>query len=206
MFFKALVITPPGPCYFLGYRRLFCMDGNTISSRTNCENVGRETGTWPIAQLPAQGRDSGYSAREQVRRYSGLVLLLVVFLAGCTLDPNARKQKYLHSGDRYFAEKKYREAIIEYSNALKIDPHFTAAHYGIAKTYMQIGSWPNARVELTATVEAEPDNLEAQLDLGNLLLAGHDLPGARGKAELVLAKSPQKPEAHVLLANVYAGE
>ena len=37
--------------------------------------------------------------------------LLASVFTGCTRDPNARKQKYFDSGDKYFAEGKYREAF-----------------------------------------------------------------------------------------------
>jgi len=59
-------------------------------------------------------------------RSVGPRLFLVCFLIaalfmGCSRDPNVRKQKYLESGDRYFAKGRYREAAIQYSNAVQVD-------------------------------------------------------------------------------------
>ena len=48
---------------------------------------------------------------------------------GCSRDPNVRKQKYFDSGGKYFAEGKYREAAIQYSNAIQIDPRFAPVSY-----------------------------------------------------------------------------
>src|SRR5437588_12091287 len=99
-----------------------------------------------------------------------LGILLVSFLA-CSRDPNVRKQKYLESGNRYFAQGKYHEAAIEYLNAVRIDPQFAKAHYLLAKTSIRLGAWPDAYRELQRTVEIDPGNLEAQVELGNLLIA-----------------------------------
>ena len=61
-------------------------------------------------------------------------LLLTVIFTGCSRDPNVRKQKYFDSGEKYFAEGKYREAAIQYSNAIQIDSRFAQAHYNSARS------------------------------------------------------------------------
>ena len=58
---------------------------------------------------------------------AGLSLVLL-FSVGCHRDPNVRKQKYLESGQHYEKDGKYKEAVIQFSNALKIDRNFGAAH------------------------------------------------------------------------------
>ena len=60
-------------------------------------------------------------------------LLLTVISTGCSRDPNVRKQKYFDSGEKYFAEGKYREAAIQYSNAVQIDSGFAQAHYKLSQ-------------------------------------------------------------------------
>ena len=56
----------------------------------------------------------------QVARVSAVVAvsLALVFTAGCSRDPNVRKQKYLESGKRYEAAGKYKEAAVQFLNAL----------------------------------------------------------------------------------------
>src|SRR5215470_19045854 len=90
-----------------------------------------------------------------------LCLLIVGFLAlaftGCTSDPNVRKQKYLESGQRYFDKGKYREAAIQFSNAVQVDSRFTEAHYQLAQTYLKLQEWTRAYQELSRTLELEPE-------------------------------------------------
>src|SRR5438270_11702117 len=91
-----------------------------------------------------------------------LGILLVSFLA-CSRDPNVRKQKYFESGNRYFEQGKYNEAVVEFLNAVKLDPSFAKAHYQLAETYIRLQAWPDAYRELQRTVELDPSNVKAQL-------------------------------------------
>src|SRR5207253_1445167 len=97
-----------------------------------------------------------------------LALMGIVF-SGCSRDPNVRKQKYFESGQRYFERGKYREAAIQYSNAVQVDPRFTDAHYRLAQTYLKLQEWTRAYQELSRTIELQPDNYQAHIDIANLL-------------------------------------
>ena len=100
------------------------------------------------------------------------LFVLAAFLSGCFRDPNVRKQKYLESGQKYAAEGKDKEAVIQFSNALKIDRNFAEAHYALAQTYLHLGAFSASFGELQRTVGLQPGNIKARIDLGNMLLAG----------------------------------
>jgi Tfp pilus assembly protein PilF len=70
-----------------------------------------------------------------------VAVLAAVFLVGCSQDPNARKREYFESGQRYFQEQNYREATIQYLNALKADPQYAEAHYQLARCYAKLELW-----------------------------------------------------------------
>src|SRR5574340_887887 len=115
---------------------------------------------------------------ENMKKSRLLVLALIAtfvvgMLAGCSFNPNVRKQKYLESGLRYYQKGKYREAVIQFSNAIKVDPRFASAHYQLAESYAKLGIWQSAYNELQRTVDLQPSNLNAQLQLGALLLGSH---------------------------------
>src|SRR5579863_1117992 len=96
---------------------------------------------------------------------------VAVFLTGCSRDPNVRKQKYFESGERYFAKGQYREAAIQYKNAVQIDSTYGNAHYGLAQACLKLQQWNPAYQELARTLELEPNNYQARIDLANLLIA-----------------------------------
>lgn len=103
---------------------------------------------------------------QRSRKFQFLILAMcLALMAGCARDPNIRKQKYLASGNSYFDQGKYREASIQYLNAIQIDKSFADAHYRLAQAYSRQGIWAGAYQELLQTTDLQPDNLKAQIEL-----------------------------------------
>jgi Tfp pilus assembly protein PilF len=132
------------------------------------------------------------------------LFLSLTLLSGCFRDPNVRKHKYLESGQKYSAQGKDREAAIQFSNALKIDKNFADAHYALAQTYLHLGAFSAAYGELQKTVNLQPANVKARIDLGNMLLAGNKIDDAQAQATAALASQPSNADVHALLARIAA--
>jgi tetratricopeptide (TPR) repeat protein len=137
-----------------------------------------------------------------------LSLALSIFLAatawGCLSNPTARKQKFYDQGLRDFNQQKYPEAIIWFSRALQIDPRFADAHYKLAQSHQRQGNWAAAIQELQRTIDLQPENWPAQIDLGQIMLAGGRSQDAKDRAMLVLHSDPADIDAQVLLSNADA--
>ncbi len=133
-----------------------------------------------------------------------LLLTASAILIGCSHDPNIRKQKYLESGNKYFERSQYREAAIEYQNAIQIDNRYADAHYHLALCYLRESVWNGAYQELSRAVELQPTNIKAELELGNLLLGAKQFKQAQFWAETLLGHDANNADAHVLLANADA--
>ena len=138
------------------------------------------------------------------QRYSWVVIIFIalILLTGCRGNPNARQQMYLKSARRFSAESKYREAAIQYLNALKVDNRYPDAHYELAKTYGHLGRFDSERVELSRTVDLQPANYQARIDLGNLLFAAGKISEAQAQANAMLAAQPNNPDLHALLSAI----
>jgi tetratricopeptide (TPR) repeat protein len=132
----------------------------------------------------------------------GFVTVLAVLAQGCTRNPNVRKVKYLNSGKTYEAQGKEKEAIIQFSNAIKIDPHYAAAHFELARAYMKSGSPMGAYAELRRTVDLDPKNVEARLELGQIYLAGHAYSKSLEQANAILAMDPKNADAWGLKSGI----
>jgi tetratricopeptide (TPR) repeat protein len=132
---------------------------------------------------------------------TGMVIALIG-LAACHVDPNVRKQKYYDSGMRYSAQGKYNEAAIQFSNALKSDKNFAEAHLGLARAYVHVGQYGGAYAELTKAVSLQPSNFSARIELGNLLIAAGNVNGAQEQANSAAALQPDAADLHALLSAI----
>jgi hypothetical protein len=88
--------------------------------------------------------------------YAILFLFIFAGLTGCSKE--AKKEKHWKRGEKYFAENKSKEAIIEYKNFLQIDPKDSNVRYREAFS------------EFSKCVELNQDQMDARLYLGNFYL------------------------------------
>lgn len=129
-------------------------------------------------------------------------VLLLLVISSCSLDPNARKEKYFRSGQHYFAEGKYREAAIEFGNAIKIDPKYAEAHQELAETYLHLKQGEGAGQEFIRTLDLQPENYQARIELTNLLILAHAFQDAHDQIDLLLQKRPNDPDVHLAISNL----
>jgi hypothetical protein len=97
-----------------------------------------------------------------------LILLASVLSTSCAKKPEVAKRAYLESGDGYFAQKKYHEAIVQYRNAVQKDPRFGEARYKLAEAYVRINDPAGAYREYIRAADLMPTNVESQLKAGQI--------------------------------------
>jgi tetratricopeptide (TPR) repeat protein len=129
----------------------------------------------------------------------------ILALPGCSKDPQVAKREYVQSGDGYLAQKKYREAIVEYRNAIQQDPQFVEARQKLADTYVELGDLRNAFQEYVRIADLRPDDAEAQVKVGEILLVGRNFQDAKSRAEKALASNATHVGALILRGNALAG-
>ena len=103
--------------------------------------------------------------------------LFIVYLSKGQLDKAAIKLKqaisyqeneksmlplYSELGNVYIRLEKYKPAEIAFKDAIKIDPDFVNAHYGLAGVYLRLNQQDKALEELQKVIELAPDSKEAQ--------------------------------------------
>ncbi|MCX6627827.1 MAG: tetratricopeptide repeat protein, partial [Candidatus Solibacter sp.] len=108
-------------------------------------------------------------------RLVAVVLAVLVALASCSRDPNVVKRRYLESGNKYFEKERYKEASIQYRNALKRDPKYGAAYYKLALVSLRMNEMSTAVPALRRAVELvppdQPDHWDAVVRLSEIYLA-----------------------------------
>ncbi len=135
----------------------------------------------------------------------GFIALGCLLTTACQTDPSVRKQQYLDSGNRYFAEGKYEHAIIEYRNAVDIDGSFGDARKRLAEAYASNGDARRAFEEYVRAADLLPNDVPLQLTAGTYLLAARRAEDALARADLALRVEPDNIQAHLLRGNALAG-
>jgi tetratricopeptide (TPR) repeat protein len=76
-------------------------------------------------------------------------------------DEKSMLPLYSELGNTYLQLKRYKPAEIAFKNALKINPDFVNAHYGLAGAYLKQNLSNEALIELQKVIELAPDSQEA---------------------------------------------
>jgi tetratricopeptide (TPR) repeat protein len=139
-------------------------------------------------------------------RVIGAVCGLICVLCGlaCQTDPQKRKTELVTGAERYSAAGEFGKAIIEYKNALKIEPQSAELQYKLGEAYSQNGQLQEAFLSFRKAADLRPDYAPAQLALGRLYLGAKHFEDATKAAQAVLAKDPDSADANILLTEVYA--
>src|SRR5262245_11828669 len=98
-------------------------------------------------------------AMQRFNRWIIASVIVVVATIGCSRDPNVRKKEYFESGARFYKQEKYREAAVQYQNALQLDPRYAEAHYQLGLCYIKLGIWGGVYKEFQRTIELQPDHI-----------------------------------------------
>src|SRR6266487_200605 len=132
-----------------------------------------------------------------------LLLALVVLPIACS-SPEVQKQRHLKRGNEYAAEKRDQFAVIEYANAVRLDPKFGEARLKLAETYERMNNLRAAFPEFIRAADALPDSRDAQIKATQILLLGRRFEDAKARAAALLTKNPKDVDALLLRANALA--
>src|SRR6516225_4711175 len=141
-----------------------------------------------------------------VRKRASLGLLLLIVPLALLVGSCRKKStsELVQNAANYMAAGEYGKAIIEYKNALKVEPRSPELQYKLGDAYSRNGQWQEAFLCFRKAVDLRPDYALAQLTLGSFYLAAKQYNDVTKAAQVVLAKDPENADANILLAEVYA--
>lgn len=129
------------------------------------------------------------------------VLVLTVFVAvSCSKDA----RQYYESGNKYYGQQKFREAVVEYRNAIQKDPRFGDARLKLAESYVKLNDHRNAYEQYVRAADLLPNNIDAQLKAGTYLFLAQKYQDATARADAVLKKDPKNVDALILKGDAAA--
>lgn len=143
---------------------------------------------------------------------SAIILALILGLSACSRDPEVVKKRYFESGNKYFDNGRYKEASIQYRNALKRDPRYGPAHYKLALTSLKTNDAGGAVNSLRRAIELLPkdsaDRWDSVVKLCEIYLAvAKDDKSLMGEVEdftkQILARDPNSFDGHRLSGDIH---
>src|SRR2546430_2126818 len=133
------------------------------------------------------------------------IVAAIVVAAGCRTNPERASRDYVARGDRYLAQNKLSEAIIEYRTAIKTFPRSGEAHFKLAEALVVHDDMRTAFAEYLRAADLLPDREDVQLKAGNLQLVAGRFVDAKARARAILQRNPRSAGAMILLGNALAG-
>ena len=131
-------------------------------------------------------------------------LCIALALAGCRSD-SEKIQAFMARGDEYREAGRHQEAIIEYRNALQLDPNLAAAHEGLAHSYLRTEQLKEGYWELSETIRLDPGNIDARLTYGTISAAAKRSDEVLEQAQAIVELDPDNAPGHLLLGQAYVG-
>jgi len=138
------------------------------------------------------------------RLHSACIAGALVILAACS-NPEAARQKAFESGNQYFDQKQYAEAIVEYRNAVRADAKFGEARFKLAEAYEATDDARAAFGEYVRAADLMPENTDVQLKAVTYMLLAGRFEDAQARVKRVLEREPNNVQALAMLGNSLAG-
>ena len=142
------------------------------------------------------------NVKQVTRLTAGLVWS--VALAACSNSEQAKKEHF-ENANRFMAQDKYQEAIVEYRNAIKEDPKFGEGRLKLAAAYQQVGNVNQAFREYVRAADLLPQNNDAQVKAAGFLIAAGQFEDARTRIQPVIDRDPTNVDAQLILGNALVG-
>ncbi|HNY39705.1 MAG TPA: tetratricopeptide repeat protein [Bryobacteraceae bacterium] len=107
------------------------------------------------------------------------IATILMLLSGCSRDPEVVKRRYLENGNKYFAQGKYKEAVLMYRNAVKQDPKFGEAYLKLGEAELRRGAVRESVNAYRRAVELLPKQDDAAGKLADIYLTVYALSAKR---------------------------
>jgi tetratricopeptide (TPR) repeat protein len=110
--------------------------------------------------------------------------------------PHETVEEHFEHGNNLFSEEHYEQAIIEYTNAIKLDPKFAGAYYNRGVTYGKKEQYELAIADYSEAIKVYPKHADAYYSQGLTY-------GKKGQYDLAIADFNKVIEFSSKNANAY---
>lgn len=80
----------------------------------------------------------------------------------------ACSEQKVSKGDKFFADKNFEQAVVEYSEELKYQPNDVRILYHRGRSYEELKNYEGAKADFDQALQLDPNNFQVLLSLANL--------------------------------------
>lgn len=135
-----------------------------------------------------------------------LLLCVVLSLTISCGNKQEKKEAHYNKGMEYVAADNTKAAILEFRNAVQIDPKFADARYQLALAYLKTGDGKQAFKQFERAASLDPKNTDALLKSAEMYFLGKAYKESRERVEKLLKIDPELSRAYALLASIELNE
>jgi tetratricopeptide (TPR) repeat protein len=130
---------------------------------------------------------------------AALVVLMPVACSGPSFE------RFVASGERYVAEQRYADAVIEFENAARLDPQSAFAQLKLGDAYAELNQLTYAAAAYERACTLNEQDAAACLRAATQLLSFGEHDRAVAMARIVLTSDQSNLDAQLILAGAMAG-
>lgn len=130
------------------------------------------------------------------------LLVLIFSVAGCASKEEKRDQ-FLQKGIRLYEAGQYKKAILEFKNALQLDPKCALGYLYVGRAYFKEGNVKKAKGNISKAITLNEALDDARLDLGMILVTAKKGGKALETIRPLLDKDPAHARALLIAAQAY---
>jgi tetratricopeptide (TPR) repeat protein len=120
-----------------------------------------------------------------------------------SINANTRALYYFSKAFNEGNAKKYKDAIDDYTEAIRAKPDFAVAYGNRGWSYLQLGLYEKAIMDVSEAIRLQPDNPDVYLDRGNAYLDLKQYQSAISDYTEVIRLKPDYAEAYQGLGSAY---
>lgn len=130
------------------------------------------------------------------------LLSLITFLSANTSQEEELALHHFMQGEFLMNQGNYALAVLEFQDAINLDPNASTIHVSIADAYRRIGKNRHAENHLRTALELDPEDTEAREMLGQLYILKKDAGSAKLEFMKLLEIDPENIDYYFMLADL----